>query len=202
MLSLHTPKGDVATTLRIPGAHNVRNAQAASAAALAAGAPLAAIVNGLQAFEPVKGRSAALTLPWRGGRLEVVDDSYNANPDSVLAAIEVLASMAAPRWLVLGDMGEVGDRGPDFHTEVGARARACALESFWCAGTLSRHAATGLRPGGAPLRRGAGPAPGAADGTAGGVGAGQGLAFHEDGAGGPGPATGVGACCLACRNGC
>ncbi|MFY9514266.1 MAG: cyanophycin synthetase, partial [Rubrivivax sp.] len=66
-------------------------------------------------------------------------DSYNANPDSVLAAIDVLAALPAPRWLVLGDMGEVGDRGPEFHAEVGAAARAKGIETVWTAGSLSAH---------------------------------------------------------------
>ena len=70
----------------------------------------------------------------------LVDDSYNANPDSVLAAIEVLAALPGPRWLVLGDMGEVGERGPEFHAEVGAFARRRGIESVWTAGALSAHA--------------------------------------------------------------
>jgi UDP-N-acetylmuramyl pentapeptide synthase len=78
----------------------------------------------------------------RDGRtLTLVDDSYNANPDSVRAAIDLLASLPAPRWLVLGDMGEVGERGPEFHAEVGAHARSRGIESLWLAGTLTRHAA-------------------------------------------------------------
>ena len=104
-------------------------------------APLAAVVSGLQAFAPVKGRSAALRLDWRGKPLTLVDDSYNANPDSVLAAIDVLAALPAPRWLVLGDMGEVGTRGAEFHAEVGARARERGIESLWCAGALCADAA-------------------------------------------------------------
>jgi UDP-N-acetylmuramoyl-tripeptide--D-alanyl-D-alanine ligase len=101
----------------------VRNSQAAVACALAAGVPLRAIAQGLEAFQPVKGRSRAFRVAVAGRSLTVVDDSYNANPDSVRAAIDVLAELPAPRLLVLGDMGEVGDQGPQFHAEVGEHAR-------------------------------------------------------------------------------
>jgi len=134
-LTLHTPAGSVATTLALPGRHNVANALAATACALAAGAPLSAVAQGLAAFEAVAGRSRVLA--WRGGTL--VDDSYNANPDSVLAAIDLLATLPAPHWLLLGDMGEVGAQGPQFHAEVGAHARARGIEHLWAAGPLCQH---------------------------------------------------------------
>ncbi len=138
-LTLQTPAGSVATTLRLAGRHNVKNALAASACALAAGVPLAALAQGLAAFEPVAGRSQARRLKIAGRELTLVDDSYNANPDSVLAAIDVLAALPGPRWLVLGDMGEVGDRGAEFHAEVGAAARAKGIDAVWTAGQLSAH---------------------------------------------------------------
>ena len=139
-LTLDTPAGQVATTLAMPGAHNLRNALAACACALAAGAPLAAVGQGLAAFQPVAGRSQVLALQVRGRALTLIDDSYNANPDSVLAAIEVLAAMPGPRWLLLGDMGEVGSQGPQFHAEVGARARERGIEQVWAVGALCAHA--------------------------------------------------------------
>ncbi|MBL8305242.1 MAG: UDP-N-acetylmuramoyl-tripeptide--D-alanyl-D-alanine ligase [Rubrivivax sp.] len=139
-LTLHTPAGDVASTLQQPGEHNLRNAMAAAACALAAGAPLAAIAQGLATFTPVAGRSQARVLQRNGLAVTLVDDSYNANPDSVLAAIRVLAALPGPRWLVLGDMGEVGEQGPQFHAEVGAAARAAGIEHFWAAGALMAHA--------------------------------------------------------------
>jgi UDP-N-acetylmuramyl pentapeptide synthase len=71
----------------------------------------------------------------------LIDDSYNANPDSVRAAIEVLQGLPGPRLLVLGDMGEVGERGPELHAEVGAHAQALGIEQFWCSGPLMQHAA-------------------------------------------------------------
>ena len=140
---LATPQGELATRLHIAGRHNVVNALAAAACAQAAGAPLTAIVDGLAAFEPVKGRSRALALQHAGRAITVVDDSYNANPDSVRAAIAVLAELPGPRLLVLGDMGEVGDQGPQFHAEAGALARASGIEQLLTLGTLSRETATG-----------------------------------------------------------
>ncbi len=73
--------------------------------------------------------------------MRLIDDSYNANPDSVRAAIRVLAAEAAPRALVLGDMGEVGSQGPEFHAEVGAYAAEHGIEALFCHGL----AATGIR---------------------------------------------------------
>ena len=146
-LNLRTPAGPLALALHIAGAHNVRNAMAAAAAALAAGAPAAAVRSGLEAFRPVKGRTAARTIRWCGHAATLVDDSYNANPDSVRAAIDVLAGLPAPQWLLLGDMGEVGDQGPAFHAEVGACAAARGLAQLWCAGPMSADAARAFGPG-------------------------------------------------------
>ena len=145
-LTLHTPQGQAWLALRQAGAHNVRNALAATACALAAGAPLSAVVAGLQAYEPVKGRSVVHRVARQGRALTLVDDSYNANPDSVLAAIAMLAGLPAPHWLILGDMGEVGLQGPAFHAEIGAAARERGIETLWCAGRLSLHAADAFGP--------------------------------------------------------
>ena len=138
---LHTPAGAADTVLRIAGLHNVKNALAAAACTLAAGCPLDAVAHGLAAFEPVKGRSMVKSFLRDGATVTLVDDTYNANPDSVRAAIDVLATLPAPRWLVLGDMGEVGDQGPAFHAEVGAYARERGVDAVWTAGNLSQHAA-------------------------------------------------------------
>lgn len=139
--TLATPAGQAPLRLPLPGRHNLKNALAAATCALAAGAPLPAIVQGLEAFQPVKGRSQLATLQ-RGGRaVTLVDDTYNANPDSVRAAIDVLAALPAPQWLLLGDMGEVGTQGPQFHAEVGAYAREQGIAGFWCVGELCAHAA-------------------------------------------------------------
>ncbi|MFT3718143.1 UDP-N-acetylmuramoyl-tripeptide--D-alanyl-D-alanine ligase [Pseudorhodoferax sp.] len=130
-LRVRTPQGGFGCSLRIAGRHNVLNALAATACAQAAGVPLAAIAQGLSTFEPVQGRSRALALPG-GGTL--VDDSYNANPDSVAAAIAVLAALPGPRLLVLGDMGEVGEAGPRLHAEAGEQARAAGIEHLLALG--------------------------------------------------------------------
>jgi UDP-N-acetylmuramoyl-tripeptide--D-alanyl-D-alanine ligase len=136
--TLKTPQGTAPVVLHIAGRHNVKNALAAAACALSAGVSLAAVAQGLQAFEPVKGRSRALLLA--GGGVALVDDTYNANPDSVRAAIEVLAELPGPRLLVLGDMGEVGDQGPEFHAEIGAYAAEKGIDAVFTLGELSLHA--------------------------------------------------------------
>jgi UDP-N-acetylmuramoyl-tripeptide--D-alanyl-D-alanine ligase len=139
--TLKTPEGTAPIRLHIAGRHNVKNALAATACALAAGVPLAAVAQGLVAFEPVKGRSRALVLHTATDEITLVDDTYNANPDSVRAAIDVLAELPAPRLLVLGDMGEVGNQGPEFHAEVGRYAAECGIEALYTLGDLSMHSA-------------------------------------------------------------
>ena len=140
-LMMQTPAGALALQLNVAGWHNVKNALAATACALAVGCPLDAIRRGLEAFEPVKGRSQVKSFSRAGQVVTLIDDTYNANPDSVRAAIDVLASMPGPRWLVLGDLGEVGDQGPEFHREVGAYAKARGIDALWVAGSLSVHSA-------------------------------------------------------------
>ncbi|WP_136413214.1 UDP-N-acetylmuramoyl-tripeptide--D-alanyl-D-alanine ligase [Herbaspirillum sp. ST 5-3] len=123
--------------LSAAGVHNVRNALAATACALAIGVSQDAVVRGLEAFAPVNGRLQRKTA--KSGAL-VIDDTYNANPDSVRAAIDVLSHAAGPRVLVLGDMGEVGDEGPQFHVEIGAYARDKGIEHLLTLGELACHA--------------------------------------------------------------
>lgn len=146
-LQANTPVGVLQTQLHIAGRHNVNNALAATACALAAGASLEVIAQGLRHFEPVKGRSRAFGLTCQGHEVTVVDDTYNANPDSVRAAIEVLVELPAPRVLVLGDMGEVGTQGPAFHQEVGAYAKAKGVDQLLCLGDLAQHSATAYGAG-------------------------------------------------------
>ena len=131
-------------TLAAAGVHNVRNALAATACALAIGISEEAIVRGLEAFAPVNGRLQR--KPAKSGAL-VIDDTYNANPDSVRAAIDVLSNVPAPRVLVLGDMGEVGDEGPQFHREIGAYARDKGIERLLTLGELARHASEAFGKG-------------------------------------------------------
>jgi UDP-N-acetylmuramoyl-tripeptide--D-alanyl-D-alanine ligase len=135
-LQVSAPQGQFGIRLSAAGEHNVRNALAACACALAAGIPVDAIVRGLEAFAPVSGR---LQRKQAVNGATVIDDSYNANPDSVRAAIDVLAQAATPRILVLGDMGEVGTQGPEFHEEIGAYAASRGIETVLVTGALARH---------------------------------------------------------------
>ena len=134
-LQLDTPDGRMELRLQLAGAHNAHNATAAATAALAAGIPAAVIREGLEAFTPVAGRGVIRRTPTGS---TVIDDSYNANPDSVRAAIDLLATLPRPQVLVLGDMGEVGAQGPEFHAEIGAYARAQGLDALLALGELAR----------------------------------------------------------------
>jgi UDP-N-acetylmuramoyl-tripeptide--D-alanyl-D-alanine ligase len=145
-LVMHTPAGELPLQLAMPGLHNVHNALAAAACTLAAGAPLAAIKAGLEGFRAAKGRSAMQAICWQGQDAVLVDDSYNANPDSMRAAVDLLAGLAGPRWMLMGDMGEVGSQGQAFHAEIGAHARERGIEAFWCVGDAARHAAAAYGP--------------------------------------------------------
>jgi UDP-N-acetylmuramoyl-tripeptide--D-alanyl-D-alanine ligase len=144
-LWLRTPQGEAQATLAIPGVHNVRNALAAAAAAHAAGIEARTIGEGLTSFRPYTGR---LQVKQARGGATLIDDTYNANPDSVRAAIDVLASCPGPRVLVLGDMGEVGAQGADFHREVGAYARAKGIASLLALGEATRDAVQAFGAGG------------------------------------------------------
>ena len=147
---VQTPAGAVAYRLHIAGRHNVRNALAAVACALAAGVPLDAIAQRAGSLRAGQGPLARARRAARRGRtLTLVDDTYNANPDSVRAAIDVLAELPGPRLLVLGDMGEVGDQGPQFHAEVGDYARAARHR----AAVHARATQARRRWAGPPLRR-------------------------------------------------
>lgn len=139
-MTLRTPQGEATLRLQIAGRHNVRNALAASACAHAAGVRLADIVVGLEKFEPVQGRSRAVALELETKRITLVDDTYNANPDSVRAAIDVLAELPGPSLLILGDMGEVGEQGLAFHDEVLRYALAQGIQQIWVTGAWMEQA--------------------------------------------------------------
>ena len=137
MLEIATAAGSARVLLHVPGRHMAANALAAVAAGLAAGLPLPVIAQGLEAFRPVAGRLVA-SAGIHGST--VIDDSYNANPDSMRAAIDVLASRPGARWLAMGDMGEVGDQGPEFHREIGGYARVAGIERMFACGALAAEA--------------------------------------------------------------
>jgi UDP-N-acetylmuramoyl-tripeptide--D-alanyl-D-alanine ligase len=143
-LELLTPLGAITTTLALGGEHNVRNALAAGAACLAAGVGTAAIGAGLAAFRPVAGRGTRQALP---GGASLIDESYNANPDSVRAAIDLLAQQPGRRVLVFGDMGEVGTRADEFHREIGRYARERGLECLLTVGEQAQAAAAAFGAG-------------------------------------------------------
>ncbi len=140
-----TPEGTFVLQLALGGLHNVRNALAATAMAWAVGVPLDAIAQGLASVRPVRGRLAGQRLA-DGGWL--IDDTYNANPASVRAAIAVLASLPGPRWLVLGDLGELGPEAVQLHQDLGQAARAAGLERLLTVGPLSAAAAAAFGAGG------------------------------------------------------
>ncbi|AGA91799.1 UDP-N-acetylmuramoyl-tripeptide--D-alanyl-D-alanine ligase [Thioflavicoccus mobilis 8321] len=131
--------------LPLAGQHNVRNALAAAALTLAAGAPPGAIAAGLARIAPVPGRLAPFS-GLAGSRL--IDDSYNANPDSVAAAIAVLTALSGRRHLALGDLGELGPEAARLHEEIGQVARAAGVECLHAVGELSAHAVATFGPGG------------------------------------------------------
>ncbi|SFA92706.1 UDP-N-acetylmuramoyl-tripeptide--D-alanyl-D-alanine ligase [Collimonas sp. OK607] len=136
-----------AVQLSAAGEHNVRNALAAIACALAIGVDIAAIKRGLESFAPVSGRLQRKLAQAAGcvGAL-VIDDTYNANPDSMRAAIDVLAQTAEPRLLVLGDMGEVGNEGREFHQEIGAYAKQCGITRLFTLGEMAADASAAFGP--------------------------------------------------------
>jgi len=142
---LVAPQGEMEVALALPGRHNVRNALAAAALALAAGAAPEAVREGLAAARPVAGRLVSRRLP---GGATVIDDSYNANPGSLHAAIELLAGGDGEGWLVLGDMRELGADAPALHAEAGRRARAAGIARLYALGELSAHAAEAFGAGG------------------------------------------------------
>ncbi len=142
---LVTPEGEIEIGLPLPGLHNVRNALAAAAMAGAVGARPEQIRAGLEQAAPVPGRLVAHRL---AGGAQLIDDSYNANPGSLAAAIAVLAGAVGARWLVLGDMRELGADADTLHARAGEQARAAGIERLYALGPLSAHAVDAFGVGG------------------------------------------------------
>lgn len=134
-VDLQTPAGKAEILLPLPGEHNVMNALAATAACLALGIDLTAICNGLAQIRGVAGR---LTISVTDNGVRLIDDSYNANPSSMRAAIDVLAAYPAPRILVVGDMGELGVNAVQLHRETGLYAKAAGIDALYAIGELSQ----------------------------------------------------------------
>lgn len=136
---LNVDNESIDVALQLAGRHNVMNALAAATAALAAGATLQAVRDGLQAVVGVKGR---LQLRTGGGGVTVIDDTYNANPASLQAALDVLNDARdGKKILALGDMGELGDQAQALHTQMGRQASAARIDRIFTVGQLARHAA-------------------------------------------------------------
>ena len=143
--TLNSPLGaGAAIELQMGGRHNVSNALAAAAAASAAGADLHHITTGLAAVRAVPGR---LQFKKASSGAWLIDDSYNANPSSVRAGIDVLASLEGRKWLVLGDMAELGEFAESSHREVGELARARGIERLYATGPLAALAVESFGPG-------------------------------------------------------
>ncbi|MEN9849534.1 MAG: hypothetical protein RL368_2274 [Pseudomonadota bacterium] len=134
---LQTRHGEISIQLPLAGRHNVLNALAASAAALALGCTLENIQSGLRNIQAVKGRLQS--YPALNDAC-VLDDTYNANPTSLNAALSVLQMYPAPRWLVLGDMNELGERSALFHQQAARRALDVGVERLYATGNMTRHA--------------------------------------------------------------
>ena len=142
--TLVTPQGEAIVELPLPGRHNLLNALAAASLALASGVALATIVEGLAASKPVPGRQVAHAL---ANGAVLIDDSYNANPGSLAAAIDTLAAAGGEAWLVLGDMRELGDEGEALHADVGRKAKAAGVRRLYALGNLSAAAARAFGEG-------------------------------------------------------
>ena len=140
-VQIQTEQGTIEVQLNTLGSHNVRNALAASAVGIAAGVSLEKIKQGLEAFSPVNGRMQAKAID---SNRTLIDDSYNANPDSVRAAIDALKQSGNLSWLILGDMGEVGNQGPEFHREVGAYAAEQGVAKLFVLGEQCQFALQGF----------------------------------------------------------
>jgi UDP-N-acetylmuramoyl-tripeptide--D-alanyl-D-alanine ligase len=136
-LHVDTPQGRFTTTLQVLGEHNARNALAATAAAFTLNISLSDVASGLAQFSGVAGRLQRKVSP-TGATL--LDDTYNANPASMLAAIQVLAAAKGKRILVIGDMGELGEDAARLHAEIGFSARQAGIEQLYALGTLSEQA--------------------------------------------------------------
>jgi UDP-N-acetylmuramoyl-tripeptide--D-alanyl-D-alanine ligase len=138
LLNVSTPAGDCSIKLKLLGRHNVMNALAAIAASIAAGVSLQQVVKGLEVLKPVNGR---LQIKRGLNNSRVIDDTYNANPTSLHAALNVLHDFNGKRYLALGDMGELGTNAVELHIDAGIYAKQVGVDSLFSYGKLAEQAA-------------------------------------------------------------
>ncbi|MCW8854470.1 MAG: UDP-N-acetylmuramoyl-tripeptide--D-alanyl-D-alanine ligase [Gammaproteobacteria bacterium] len=144
-LKVHTESGDIEITLKVPGRHNAMNALAAIAVAMAANISLQNIKQALDEFESVKGR---LDIHATDSGVKIIDDTYNANPESLLAGLDVLMGMPGKHWLVLGDMGELGSYSGQLHKDVGLTAKQMGVDCLYAVGEDNKAAVEMFGQGG------------------------------------------------------
>ncbi|HHB92336.1 MAG TPA: UDP-N-acetylmuramoyl-tripeptide--D-alanyl-D-alanine ligase [Thioploca sp.] len=142
--TLQTPIGNIAINLPLPGKHNIMNALAATACALTCGCSLRNIQQGLQIMQSVAGR---LQIIKGKHGITLLNDTYNANPASLKAALQVLQNTSAPHWLAFADMGELGENSVEFHQQAGKLAKEFGVEKLWTIGNISHHAANSFGNG-------------------------------------------------------
>jgi UDP-N-acetylmuramoyl-tripeptide--D-alanyl-D-alanine ligase len=143
--TLNTPLGKIKIQLPLPGKHNIMNALAASTCAIASGCSLSAIEQGLQTMQPISGR---LQIKPGIKNTTIIDDTYNANPTSLNAALSILNNHPQPHWLILGEMKELGAQSDTFHRQAGLDARQHGIERLWALGKLTRLAVESFGQGG------------------------------------------------------
>lgn len=134
---LHTPFGKAKIALPIPGVHNVSNALAAASLAGALGIKLTAIQSGLENFSTITGR---MQIKQHEAGATIIDDTYNANPRSLMAAMAVLSNYPGKKYLILGDMGELGEEAPSYHAQMGLEAKKLGIDKLFTVGKLTEHA--------------------------------------------------------------
>ncbi len=145
LIEIFTPIGEARIELKTPGLHSLYNALAAAAVCIGVGIDIEFIKAGIESTEPVAGR--LIRLKGIGGS-RLIDDTYNANPASLLVALETQSQESGEHWLVLGDMGELGEQSIELHTKAGIMAKEFGVKRLFAVGELAKHAVTSFGKGG------------------------------------------------------